>query len=264
MTVRDNGSALQMRQAIGTTGQAPDAGLARDLSELARNLQADPSLEVLLQHIAEAAVDEVEPASYAGISEITGKQVQTRAATGPVAREIDELQYRHGQGPCLTSLRDQVTVRIDDLRVETRWPHFATAAADTGVYSMLSVQLFVDDDNFGALNLYADPPHAFEVSHESTAMLIAAHSAIAMKGKHVETGLRTALSTRDLIGQAKGILMERYRINQAMAFDLLVMASQNNHRKLHDIAEELTATGELPTPEPRRPKTPPRPYRSTW
>lgn len=245
--MHEDDSTPDVRQARGTRGQDPEAGLARDLSELARRMQADPSLEVLLQRIVEAAVAEIDPAEYAGISEITGKRVQTRAGTGPLVRAIDELQYRLEEGPCLTSLREQATVRVDDPRHETRWPRFVIAAADAGMLSMLSVQLFVEGDNLGALNLYATRPRAFEDEHESTAMLLAAHAAVAMKGSQVETGLRTALATRDVIGQAKGILMERYKINQTVAFDLLVAASQHAHRKLHEVAEELATTGELAT-----------------
>lgn len=249
MTVHDEDSAPDVRRAHGTSGQAPEPGLARDLSELAREMQAEPSLETLLQRIVEAAVAEIGPAEHAGISEIIGKQVHTRAGTGPLVRTIDNLQYRLEEGPCLSSLREEVTVRTDDLRDESRWPRFVVAAADAGVLAMLSVQLFVEGDNLGALNLYASRPHAFGDDDESTAMLLAAHAAIAMKGSQVETGLRIALATRDVIGQAKGILMERYKISATVAFDLLVTASQHAHRKLHEIAEELATTGELATPD---------------
>jgi GAF domain-containing protein len=112
---------------------------------------------------------------------------------------------------------------------------------------MLSVQLFVEDDNLGALNLYAESPGSFDESDENVAMLLAAHAAIAIKGGRVEGNLRSALDRRDVIGQAKGILMERYKIDDSQAFDLLVVASQQTHRKLRDIAEELARSGELPT-----------------
>lgn len=245
-TREDEQREPDVRQARGTAGQAPEPGLARDLSELARELQAEPSMRALLQHIVEAAVDEIDPAEHAGISEIDGKRVHTRAATAPLVRRIDDLQYRVEDGPCLTSLRTEHTVRTDDLLHEIRWPLFAAAAAQHGVRSMLSVQLFVEDDNLGALNLYATAPNAFDRHHESTAMMLAAHAAIAMKGSKVQTQLRTALQTRDVIGQAKGILMERFKINHGEAFDLLVAASQHTHRKLTDIADELSRTGDLP------------------
>jgi GAF domain-containing protein len=186
MATRDLDPTPDVRQARGTSGQAPDAGLARDLSELAREMQAERSMETLLQRIVEAAVAEIDAAAHAGISEIDRTQVRTRAATGPLVHLIDDLQYRIEDGPCLTSLRDEHTVRTDDLLRERRWPLFAQAAAEQGVRSMLSVQLFVEGDNLGALNLYSSAPNAFDDDDESTAMMLAAHAAVAMKGSKVE------------------------------------------------------------------------------
>jgi GAF domain-containing protein len=236
-----------VRQARGTHGQAPDAGLARKLSEIARELQAEPSTESLLQRIVEVAVTEIAPAEHAGISEIRGKRVVTRAATSDTVREVDRLQYDSGEGPCLTSLRDEITVRSDDLSVERRWPAFSAGAVALGVKSILSVQLFVDRDNLGALNLYASRPYAFADTDESTALLLASHAAIAMHSSKVETNLREAIATRDVIGQAKGVLMERMKIDQNRAFELLILTSQRTHRKLRDVAEEVAETGALPS-----------------
>lgn len=235
------------RQAQGSSGQSAEIGLARQLSELARQMHAEPDMAALLRRITDASVIEVDGADHAGISLIEGKLVRTEAATGDVMSSLDQLQYQLQQGPCLSSLREQITVRSDDLRHEDRWPKFAAAAIEHGVHSMLAVQLFVDGDNLGALNLYANNPNAFTDHDESTAMLLAAHAAIAMKGNQDATNLRIALQSRDIIGQAKGILMERYKIGPAEAFDLLAMASQRTNRKLRDVADALDTTGELNT-----------------
>lgn len=234
-----------VRTARGTSGQSPEEGLARDLSELAREMQNDQSMEALLDRIAAAAVREVAGAEHASISEIAGRNVHTRAGTDPLVERIDQAQYRLSEGPCLAALREQMTVRSDDLDDEQRWPRFAKAAVDEGVRSMLSVQLFVQGDNLGALNLYASEPKSFSDADESTAMMLAAHAAVAMKGARMESNFRVALESRDVIGQAKGILMERYKIDATEAFDLLVMASQRTHKKLRDVAYELSTTGEL-------------------
>ncbi|SHF70820.1 GAF domain-containing protein [Jatrophihabitans endophyticus] len=202
-------------------------------------------MEGVLGRIVAAAVSEVGPVEHAGITEVDHRRVYTRAASGDLVHRIDAVQYRTNQGPCLDSLREQVTVRCDDLTEETRWPKYAKAAVDEGLRSLLSVQLFVHGANLGALNLYARDVHAFSDDDESTAMLLASHAAVAMKGNEVEVNLRTALASRDRIGQAKGILMERYKISDTEAFDLLVLASQRTHRKLRDVADELAATGEL-------------------
>jgi GAF domain-containing protein len=241
--------ALPPRQtARGSGGDLPDPGLARDLSDLARRMQADTSMESLLVSIVDAAVREVEGAEYAGISEILGRQVNTRAASDPLVSRIDALQYDAGEGPCLTSLREQVTVRSADLEVDDRWPGFASAAADIGVRSMLAVQLYVEGDNLGALNMYAGAPGAFTPDDETVALLLAAHAAVAIQGSRNEHNLQRALDHRDVIGQAKGILMERYKVDHLTAFHLLNIASQRTNRKLYDVAEDLAATGEVPSP----------------
>lgn len=148
--------------ATGSTGQPPDKGLARDLSELARQLQADQTSEAVLQRVTAAACAEIGAAAWAAVSEITGRTVVTRAASDPLCEDIGRLQYEAGDGPCLTSLREHVTVRADDLAREDRWPVFGPQAAERGVSSMLSVQLFIDGDNLGALNLYAPGTKAFD------------------------------------------------------------------------------------------------------
>ncbi|WP_304045050.1 GAF and ANTAR domain-containing protein [Jatrophihabitans endophyticus] len=190
---------------------------------------------------------EIDAADHGGITLVDKNRVRAVAATSPVVNGLDERQNDIGEGPCLSSLREQITVRSDDLAAEPRWPKFTAAAVDEGVHSMLSVQLFVEEENLGALNLYSNSPDAFSAADEYAAMAMAAHAAVAMKGKQLESNLRTALGSRDIIGQAKGILMERYKIDADEAFRLLVMASQRTHHKLREIADELTATGELRT-----------------
>ena len=157
MTEDDSG----VRFARGSSGDLPEDGLARDLSDLARQMQAEASIESLFDSIVAAALREVEAAEYAGISLIEARRVHTEAASEELIEKIDELQYRAGDGPCLTALREHLTVRSADLQTETRWPGFARDAAGEGIRSMLSFQLFVEGDNLGALNLYATVPDAF-------------------------------------------------------------------------------------------------------
>jgi len=237
-----------VRQAVGSTGQSAEPGIARELSELARELQADLTTEALLKHIVMAAVTEVPGAQYAGITQLTGKEFATTAASGELVERIDRAQYETGEGPCLDAARHHETVRCDDLRTEARWPRFGRQAAGLGVLSMLSLQLFAGDDSFGALNLYAGTAAAFGQDSESTGILLASHAALAMTAARTQAGLLTALDSREMIGQAKGILMERYKITGVQAFGLLVASSQAVNRKLRDVAAHLVATGELLTP----------------
>lgn len=234
------------RQGLTSSGTAIDAGVARDLSELARALQAEADTGALLRRIVDAAVFEVPGADHAAVSLITKHRVETEACTSEVAKAADAAQYRLGDGPCLQSLRNEITVRSDDLRSEQRWPRFAAAAVDLGLRSNLSLQLFVEGDNLGALNLYAEKEDAFTAADENVGLLLATHAAVALVAARKVSNLQTALDSRDVIGQAKGILMERFKINATQAFGMLVAVSQHHHRKLNVIAEQLANTGELP------------------
>lgn len=228
-------------------GNRLEEGLARQFSEVPRSLQAAPDLEQTLRGIVTGAVQNVTGADFAGITLVTrtGK-LSTPAASDELVETIDRVQYEVRQGPCLTSAWDRLTVRSDDLRSEHRWPDFAHRAADLGVLSMLSLQLYVRDEDMGALNLYSRAAGAFSPNDEITGLLFATHAAIALVGAQHETHLSSALTGRDVIGQAKGILMERHQIDAHAAFAVLLRISQSSNRKLRDIAEELATTRSVP------------------
>lgn len=111
-----------VRQAVSSAGKGTEVGTARQLSELARELQADITTEALLHHIVRAAVTEVPGAQYAAITLVTGKEFSTRAASSELVERIDRVQYETSEGPCLDAARHHETVRCDDLRAEARWP----------------------------------------------------------------------------------------------------------------------------------------------
>jgi transcriptional regulator with GAF, ATPase, and Fis domain len=218
------------------------------MSEIARSLQEEHAdLAATLQTITAGAVDAVPGVESASISYVTGhRTVESRAATGELARRADELQTRVHEGPCLDSIWTQQTVRIDDMATEHRWPRFAAGAAALGAGSSLSFRLFVEEDDLGALNLYATEPHTFGAESEDVGLVFAAHAAVALAGARHEHDLQAALGSRDVIGQAKGILMERYKLPADEAFLLLARVSQRTNRKLVEIARDLTETGALP------------------
>ncbi len=236
--------------ASGDVSGAPGAtdNLGEVMGQVARSLQQEHGdVEATLQTITATAVGAVPGAEECTISYVTGRRsIETRASTGDLPRQIDEMQDRIKEGPCLDSVWEQRTVRIDDMRDEPRWPRFAAEAVELGVLSSLSFQLFVQGDNLGALNLYAREPHAFGEESEDVGLVLSAHAAVALAGAQQEQHLRRAVDNRDLIGQAKGILMERYKLTADQAFQLLARASQQTNRKLVDIAEELTQTGAVP------------------
>ena len=220
--------------------------LAEKLGELSRTLQAQDDVDGTLDAIVLTATDTVPGAEHASISVVLRRrEVQTRAATGDLPRAVDKAQYATGQGPCLTSLYDNHTVRLGDVETDPRWPDFAAEARKVGLRSMLAIQLYVAGTDLGALNLHSTRPDAFGDESEQVGLLFAAHAAIAFAGVQKLEHLRSAVSSRDLIGQAKGILMERYTLGAHEAFRLLVVASQKTNVRLVDVAEYLTRTGQL-------------------
>lgn len=223
------------------SGHASTGDVAALMSDLARSLQSERSIENTLQAITHAAVATLPGADMCGISLVRERRrVETRAATADVVEAIDAAQYETGEGPCLTALWDQRTVRSDDITTDDRWPTWRERITEFGIGSMLSFQLFVQDNDLGALNFYATNIAAFGDDDENVGLLFAAHSAVALAGAQEVSGLRAALSNRDIIGQAKGIIMERYDLDADAAFQLLVRTSQSTHLKLHDVALKVT------------------------
>jgi transcriptional regulator with GAF, ATPase, and Fis domain len=250
---RDNGRGGQGQPSSSYSGDAAPDDLARTLSDLARSLQNEDSIENTLGGIVTAAVQTVPGAQYAGLTVVEARRtVNSPAATDDVVREVDRAQYDTGQGPCLSAVYERQTVRLSDMACEDRWPDFTRRALELGIRSMLSFQLYVVEDNLGALNLYSTDADAFDDESEHVGLLFAAHAAVAMAAARKERNLVRAISMRDLIGQAKGILMERHKLTDDQAFALLVRASQRTNVKLVDIARRLAETGELSPPRQGR------------
>lgn len=224
----------------------PAAYAVRAVAELAGELVDTPSLEELLDRALSLAIDVVPGCEQAGISLLHNQVVETPASVGPLAKVCDKLQERLADGPCITALLEADVIRIDDIRDDDRWPEFAAGAAREGVRSMLACRLATQRNKLGALNMYATEPHAFDAESEAMAIGYAAHVSFALSALDREANLRRALKSREVIGQAMGILMERHRITASQAFDVMVHASQRTNVKLRTIAEELVRTGSLP------------------
>ena len=233
--------------STANTGTADLNQLAEDFGGLARNLEEHDDPDVMLAEIIAAAVAMVPGVDEGSVSVVTGRRnIGSQAPTGDLPIQVDALQEETQQGPCLDAAYEQLTVRVTDMASETRWPEFARRASQAGAASMLSLQLYVEGDNLGALNLYSRTPNAFDDESEQIGLLFASHAAVAYAGVRKEAQLANAVASRDLIGQAKGILMERYKISPERAFLVLTRVSQNTNRKLHEIATELVRYGTVP------------------
>lgn len=169
--------------------------------------------------------------------------VTSHAPSSDLAERIDRLQARCGEGPCVTALWEPHTILVGDLAVEAaRWPAFAREALASGVVSTLSFQLFTSDDTLGALNLYSGQRGGFNEQSQILGSLFASHAAQAL-GRAQE--MEQALLTRDVIRQAKGILMERFGLDATAAFAMLIRTSEDSNRKLVEVARWLVADGGL-------------------
>jgi len=245
-----------MPESQTTTEGAPISELATTVADMARGLFAADSVDATLARVVELAVATVEGCDFAGIFLLEGDEVTTPVCTAPIVATVDSLQHRFGSGPCLDAVGQGVTFYAEDLDSDPRWPDFGSAAVTAGVRSVLAVPLAANDTR-GALNLYARYPAAFGVVDRGKGVILAALSSVALTGarshedeKRQTDSLRAALATREVIGLAQGILVERERVTPDQAFDILRRASQHLNHKLRDVAQELVDTGERPETTP--------------
>ncbi|WP_326836258.1 GAF and ANTAR domain-containing protein [Amycolatopsis rhabdoformis] len=250
---------------IGTTVTGDRfAGLGDEFAELTRSLLAATTIGGVLQHLVTAAVRVIPAASLVSIT-LRGPDglFYTPVETDPVAAELDQVQYRTGQGPCLDAARPDGPAHAEsqDLAHEPAWPRFGPAAAERGMGSMLAIALLPDVREprmSGALNVYAREAGALTAADRDLALLLATHGSLALANTSAVTAtelekahLRKAIDSRDVIGQAKGILMQRRGITADEAFDLLRRTSQDLNVKLAVLAETLTSRHtELDLPGP--------------
>lgn len=214
--------------------------LAATFAEVARALLSERDLDVILGKIVAVAVAEIDACESAGIELIEKRVIRPVAASSESAHRISEVQNEVGEGPCLSAIEEHETFRTDDLEQDDRWPAFAArACTETDVRSILGFRLFADEDTMGALNLYSSRPNAFDAQALATGSILAAHAAIAMSWAREREYMQAAIDTRDVIGQAKGLLMARRNVTGDAAFELLRDASQRLNVKLYHVAEQV-------------------------
>ena len=210
-----------------------------------------------LGEVARLATAVGDPPASCGITTRRDGRPLTLASSDAVAQRVDEVQYGAGDGPCLQSLQTGAVIDVPDLRDETRWPGYREHALAQGVLSSLSLPLSVNGQTIGALNLYGFRPRAFSGSRREHAEVFARQASTAImlmlrQAEFAETSaeLERALVSRSVIDQATGVLMAQQQCTAEEAFALLRTHSQNNNRKLRDVAADIITrlTGHAPVP----------------
>jgi GAF domain-containing protein len=231
-------------------GHGPLVDVAQALSDVARSLEAEPDVQRVVDGIVATVTETVPGAEQAGVSLREGRNLRTVAATGDLASRVNAIEHELDEGPCVQAVLEHRSYRIDDMSTDARWPRFAAAALGHGVRSMLGYRLFTTGRTLGALDLYSSKVNAFDAESEVIGELFAAHAAIALIGSTQQAEWQTALNSRDTIGMAKGILMQRERLTDELAFTLLVSTSQMANIRIHDLAvwlvDETNSTARLP------------------
>lgn len=219
--------------------------VAAAINAAARTINQRRSLEETLQTILEVASDSVPGFDQVGISTVDKRgNVRTRATTGDLVDTLDRTQYSLGEGPCVDSLRNAHVVMAPRIRDDQRWPRYVPAAVKEGLRAQMAVRLYLDDEGtVGGINFYSTVSDDIDPDAEGLADLFAAHAAIAIGHAGERDNLNAALHSRKIIGQAIGIMMERYQVNEDRAFHFLIRASSHGNIKLRDVARELLDEG---------------------
>jgi GAF domain-containing protein len=217
----------------------------RRIAELGQDLYGRPDTDsdTVIAELAENAAVEIPGAQYAGVSVTrNAKHIDTPAATHKWPILLDEIQQRRREGPCLTAAWDEKTIHVADLETDERFPLYRRDALEqTPIRSIMAFQLFIAGETMGALNVYAERPHAFGPETKSIGAIFAAHSSVVWSAARRDEQFKRALASRDVIGQAKGMIMERYGVGAVQAFELLRKLSQDSNVPLIQIVTELVA-----------------------
>jgi hypothetical protein len=231
----------------------PDEALDR----LGRIRLTDHSMRSLLGEIASLAQRSLPGRLEASVTLLTGDDPVTAVTTGPLALDPDEVQYGQGHGPCLHAAAEGEPVEVLDMRSDSRWPRFGEAAVRHGCLSSLSLPFPLHEGVSGALNIYARSPAAFDEESRAFAGRFASYGAVVAGNMLVyesaldrAKNLEAALVSRAVIDQAKGILMERFKLTADQAFRALAQVSMETNTKVRDIAERFIETGELRGDQP--------------
>jgi GAF domain-containing protein len=221
------------------------AGAADTFARLALELHDSDGVGETVDAVVQFALDALN-CSHAGVALTVGGRPEVPAATDPMVSELYQWQMAAGIGPLVEAMRGQEPVLVRDTAAEPRWPEWAAKVQSLGVRSVLDVPLMTADGTVGVLGLYSVEPDAFSVDDEAIAQILARHASVAVATARHEESLVQAVDARKLVGQAMGILMERYAVDADRAFAILRRYSQDTNTKLRDVAQQLIDTRRLP------------------
>ena len=236
------------------------------LAQMGAVVLAAETIETTIELVTTLMTQTIPGTSGAGVTLIDSRGKRTTAASDSLVEQADALQYQFDSGPCLTAWRDQVSVRVDDTDSEARWPQWTAAVAELGVRAVLSAPLLTQDagttqgSGIGAIKVYSAQPNIYDRRAEQLLKLFARQAAILLANsqtlsdaRRLSAELTRALNNRDIIGQAKGVLIAQGAADEQAAFQMLVSASQRSNTRLHDLARQLVASthaGRRPRPTP--------------
>ncbi len=217
--------------------------LAETFAEISRVLLAEPDVQRTLDRMCELLVKTVEGCNHAVVTLVGKNLLESPAASDDIGPAVDAIQLEVDEGPCVDAIREHRTVVTDDLASETRWPQFSRRAVETtGVRSMLAFRMFVAGDTLGSLNLYSRQPRAFTDDSLAVGTIFAAHASVALRAAQTKEDLarlREVVEARELVAQAKGILMGRQGISSQAATDILCRGAERLKIELRELARRV-------------------------
>ncbi|MFF0345158.1 ANTAR domain-containing protein [Kribbella sp. NPDC004875] len=233
--------------AVTSEPSAPDEDLGADeFARLSLELHDAHGVEETVQAVVDFALQALN-CRYAGVAlRASDGRPEVPAVTDPVLTEIYQFQMTGGDGPLVECMANHKLLLVPDTTREQRWPEWTKRVLDLGVHSVLDMPLMTGAGTVGVLGLYSIEPDAFAPDDEAIAHILARHASVAVATARREENLAAAVDARKLVGQAMGILMERYNLDGDRAFDVLKRYSQDTNTKLRDVAQRLIDTRRLP------------------
>jgi GAF domain-containing protein len=219
------------------------------LAQMGAVVLSAETIDTTVELVTTLAAETIPATTGAGVTLVDARGKRSVAASDPLVERADALQYQFDSGPCLTAWREQVTVRVDDTDEEARWPLWTAAVAELNLRAMLSAPLITKGTAIGAIKVYSDQPAAYDAPAEHLLELFARQAAILLSNtqaladaRRLGAQLSEALNNRDVIAQAKGVLIAQGAANDQAAFAMLVTASQRSNTKLTEVARRVIAS----------------------